>query len=250
MQRQKTKLEKLFSFNRYKKRFGASSVAPDISNSDYETLKNNIIEGEKIEQYESEAFGDLTKHMTHLRTSFQGQPEILFYHAKLIVMIRREYKVDQHFKAFCKLWQEQSDFLLKNLNLRWIISACDTFIDHSEDDTLKALCFAVVWQVNTLNMYESERHYWNTNQLDYTDYKGNKIPQGSLHLLLFDGLEGILPERGDTLRNMRWRMNNMAKLNPIGGAIMLEVFNRLNHRYSVYSRFKPLHKKDRTQWWG
>lgn len=249
MRRPKTKIEKLLSFSRYKKRLGADSVAPDINNVDLRQLRTSIIEGEIVSNYESEFISNLPEHISHLRSSFQGQSELLFYHAKLIVMIRREYKTLEHFQAFEKLWNQESEFLLKNLNLRWIVSACDTFIDHSKDEALRALCLSVVMIVNTVNMYESERHYWQTDKLSNADYKEQKLPEGSHHLLLFDGLEGIRPERGDTLRNMSWRMKSLSKKNKLGGDIMLEVFRRLNYQYSVYSRFKPLHTKKRTQWW-
>lgn len=249
MQRNKTKLEKLLSFNRYRKRKGASEHAPETEFVDFEKMKSKLIDGEEIEKYESEAFSDLDKHMDHLKLSFQGKPELLFYHAKLIVMIRREYKVKKHYKAFEELWNKEHEFLLSNLNLRWIISACDTFIDYSDDDALSGICLAIVMLVNTVNMYESERHFWDMDKLTNANYKENKIPENALHLLLFDGLEGILPERGDTLRNMRWRMDSMGKKSKLGGSILSEVFYRLNNNYSVYSRFKPLHQKQRTQWW-
>lgn len=44
------------------------------------------------------------------------------------------------------------DFLCQHLNLRWLISACDTFIDHDSDPTLRALMLQGVLLVNTVKL--------------------------------------------------------------------------------------------------
>ncbi|MGP1682228.1 MAG: hypothetical protein ACTS8S_07880, partial [Giesbergeria sp.] len=101
--RRKTRIEKWFSFNRYRRRFGARVLASDLLGDDVESLKRNLVVGEGAE-YAYGSVPDLQAHLQRLRGEFIGRPELLYHHAALIVLIRREAEVARNFARFKQLW--------------------------------------------------------------------------------------------------------------------------------------------------
>lgn len=247
MKAPRSKLASFFSLNQHRKRFGAADVANQLEHLNWNELRDDIIDGDKLE-YTYGSDKDLQTHLTNLKREFVGHSELEYYHATLIVLIRRGFQVEKEFKSFEQLWYEQKEFLIKKLNTRWLISACDTFIDHSNDDYLKSLLMNAVILVNTIKMQESERYLTATE---------NAISNASRHsslqnerLALFDGVAGFAVGTDDTLRNMRWRLDKLAQAHPLG-ILLIEIFERVQkpNADTVYSRFRNLHTRDKTAWW-
>jgi hypothetical protein len=154
--RRKTKIEKWFSFNRYRRRFGAHALAAGLLGEDTEALKSTLVAGDAAE-YAYGSLPDLQAHLQRLRQEFIGQPELLYHHAALIVLIRREAAPEQNFARFKQLWLSEQAFLSEHLDLRWLVAACDTFIDHDPDAGLRATLMNAVLLVNTIKLQETER---------------------------------------------------------------------------------------------
>lgn len=246
MRQPKSKIQNLLSFNQHRKRFGASKIIDKINNSDWQTMKASIIAGDAA-IYTHGADKNLQQHTENLKKEFIGQSELNYHHALLILLIRRGVEVNKNFEQFQQLWRQEYDFLVKNLNTRWLISACDTLIDHSDDHHLTALLMNAVVLVNTVKLQESERF------LTAAEHSIDSSRHHSLQnerLPLFDGVAGFAVGTDDTLRNMRWRLDKLCGSHPLGG-IVLEVFDRLQQPDSdtVYSRFRLLHTRDKTTWW-
>lgn len=247
MKKPKSKIQKFFSFNQHRKRFGSSKVTSDIYNGEWEVMKETIITGDMVE-YTHGSDKNLQQHTENLKKEFIGQPELNYHHALLILLMRRDINVDENFLQFHQLWLQEHDFLLKSLNTRWLISACDTFIDHSDDDYLKSLLMNAVILVNTIKIQESERFLTRgtENLVDRARYQSLQNER----LALFDGVAGFAVGTDDTLRNMRWRLDKLAQSHPLGD-LLIEIFERVQHPDSdtVYSRFRALHHRDKTAWW-
>ena len=92
--RKKTKLEKFFSFNQHRRRFGAPS--PVNETQGITSLKSTIIPGQK-KVYTHGSSKNLKEHLKSLRDEFIGDPELCYVVAKKIVLIRRESKVSENF---------------------------------------------------------------------------------------------------------------------------------------------------------
>ena len=247
MRKPKSKIQNLFSFNQHRKRFGAEKVISTIQMQDWQAMKEHIIAGDTA-IYTHGADKNLLQHSANLKKEFIGQPELNYQHALLILLIRREIDVQQHFYQFQQLWQQERDFLLNSLNTRWLIAACDTFIDHSEDEHLKALLMTAVMLINTIKLQESERFL-----IKAAECRVDTDRQHSLQcerLALFDGVAGFAVGTDDTLRNMRWRLDKLCHSHPLG-TIVLAVFERVQQPESdtVYSRFRKLHTREKTAWW-
>ena len=244
--RKKTKLEKWFSFNQHKRRFGANKVYQAFSNDDIESLKSTIIPGDTaICTYGSAK--DLNEHIENLKHEFIGQPELNYFHASLIVLIRREVDIDKNYQKFKELWLTERDFLLQHLNTRWLISACDTFIDHDEDKTLQAILMNAVGIINTVKLQETE-HLLCGSTYEIDEQIKQKIHDGWVGL--FDGTSAFNIGSDDTLRNMRWRLDKVCAYHELG-QIVIEIFERLQNTQNnnVYSRFRQRHTRERTRWW-
>lgn len=246
MQKKPTFLRNFLSFNQWRKRFNASKVYSTGENQiDFNHMKINLMpRGDAIQTRGHSK--DLPSHIVNLGVEFSGKAELVFHHAKLIVLIRRGYKVEEIFSEFENLWLQEGDWLLKNLNIRWLVSACDTFADHSPDPTERSLAFSTSLLVNTLKLYETENYLTNSQRQVY-DTKNIETTQRQL-VPIFEGLSCFTIGTDDTLRNMVWRMKEICR-DYVCGDILLEVFNRLQFEETAYSRIRKLHMRDKTSWW-
>jgi hypothetical protein len=244
--RKKSKFEQWFSFSRHQRRFGADKVYAQLADVDIEQLKSEIIIGDQIE-YTHGSAKDLNEHIEQLKHEFVGQPALNHYHASLIVLIRREVDVEENFEKFKALWESERDFLLASLNIRWLISACDTFLDLHDDVTLKATLMNAVVLINTLKLQETERFL--CDQSLTVNQEHQQLLQQQRYAL-FDGTSAFAVGTDDTLRNMRWRLEQICEAHELG-QIVIEVFNRLqlDQNNNVYSRFKQRHTREKTRWW-
>ena len=243
--RDKTRFEKWFSLSRHKRRSGAIEVSDQIA-TDFSQQRQITIDGSEV-QYTHGGSNNLEEHFIALRDEFVGQSELSLTHAKIIVLIRRDFETKNYFTIFEQLWKEEKDYLLKNLNTRWLISAADTFADFSDDDSVKSLSLACSCLLNTVKMQESERFITNAQSYETDKEKLNRLDNEE-RASLFDGTSVFKFGTDDTLRNMRWRIDKAAKLN-IGGEILLEIFLRLQEFDTIYKRSKERHTRNKTGWW-
>ena len=244
--RKKSRFEQWFSFSRHQRRFGADQVYAALGNVNIQQLKTNIISGDQVE-YTYGSDKDLNTHIQNLRQEFVGQPELNHYHASLIVLIRRDIDVQQNFNTFKALWLAERDFLLEHLNIRWLISACDTFIDYDEDMTLQAILMNAIVLMNTIKAQETEAILCD---LQYHENESTKHILQNERVALFDGTSALAVGTDDTLRNMRWRLDKVCGHHELG-QIVIEIFDRLqmDENPNIYSRFENRHTRERTRWW-
>ena len=243
--RDKSRFEKWFSFSRHKRRHGARNISSQIS-LDFKKQKSRFIaDNETI--YTHGSANKLEDHITALKNEFASQSELCYTHAIIIVLIRRDYEAKNHYQIFEQLWCEEKDFLLKNLNTRWLIAATDTFADHSNNDSLRSLSVACACILNTVKIQETERFITNAQNCKDDKEKIAKLDNEE-RVALFDGTSAFKVGTDDTLRNMRWRIDKMAEIN-IAGEILLEIFLRLQKHNTVFKRLKDRHKRSKTGWW-
>jgi hypothetical protein len=236
-------IKRLLSMNQHQKRWGArqhSAVHQNLA-----VLKTTIIEAGEPAQTRGST-KSLDAHLQNLRREFSGQSALLFYHAELIVLIRREHKVAETYQRFRQLWLEESEFLRENLNIRWLVSATDTFAGHDADMTVRAIGMMTTGLVNTVKMYESERYLRQTEEI--TLDQGRVADVQERLIPLFEGMSCFTVGTDDTLRNMVWSMEPFMEIKPTG-PILREIWARLQTNDTVFSRFKNLHNRAKTSWW-
>lgn len=246
MKKKPNGLHKFFSFSRWQRRFGAGNLSvTSIDGENLEQLKTTIIDhGDAVLSRGSAK--DVQQHYATLRLEFSGQPELCFHHAMLIVMIRREVDVPKTFARFEALWQKHGEWLLNNLNIRWLVSACDTFADHSEDSNQRALALATTLLANTVKAYETENIMTHHLAPLYDPQIVAKVQEEAIPL--FEGMSCYTIGTDDTLRNMVWRMKDIAPHNTTG-RILLEVFKRLHTLPTAFGRMRLAHTRTKTEFW-
>jgi len=234
------------------KKLGAGEVVSSYSNKSYTDMKRKILSEEEVEWVENSdkpRLKDLSAHLNKVKTEFIDKPEICFYHATLIVLLRRGYKSKETYKEFEKLWETESDFLLSNLSLRWIVSACDTFVDHSPNPLRSAIFLNVSTLINTLKIYETEKFLRGFEAIDDINEK-NVEALYLKHLALYQGLTYFRIGTDDTLRNMRTRYEAFKDLDQLATSILLFVFEQIQNSQTAFSLMKSLHKDEKSKWWN
>lgn len=234
MKKRPGSLHKFFSWSRWQRRKGAASLQSQRLMLDVEAMKTNIIDlGEPVLSRGSSK--SIEEHHETLRREFSGQYELSFHHAFLIVLIRREYELKDSYKQFERLWTDQTAWLLENLNIRWLVSACDTFADHSSDPKERALALAATILANTVKVYETENVMTRHAQLKYDEELVKLVQQQAIPLV--EGMSCFTVGTDDTLRNMVWRMQAEAK-NSVSGQILQEIIYRFTRLPTAYGRLR------------
>ena len=189
---------------------------------------------------------DLNEHLDRLEAEFGGRDSLSFLHAALIVLIRREIALDASLRAFRQLWETATGQLCQNLDLRWLISACDTIADHPtrDADAVRALLASTL--ANTVKLYETERRATGETGLtqELVDAAAKDRPG-----LLFDGMTRFGIQGGDMIRNLLLRLDraNAVRRDPVQ-RLTVEVINRVLTGPTVFQRFAGFHKSDGTRW--
>ncbi len=241
--RRKSRIERLFSLNQHFRRRGAKK---HLSGSiDLNFMKTSVIDLGRPELTRGSS-KKLDEHLDNLRREFSGQPELLWHHAKLIVLVRREYRTKQTYNQFRSLWDLEGAFLAQSLNLRWLIAAADTFADHEQDSSERAVAMMASLLGNAIKMQESERYICGLGHLvpdaeRITQLQDKLIP-------LFSGTSCFTVGTDDTLRNLRWRLQPFFEVETTG-PILQRVWNLSQIEDTVFARMRKLHRRKRTSWW-
>ncbi len=243
MKRKKSRFESFFSLSHHRKRWGASGFATQDTN--YSALKSRVIDaGPTAQTRGSEK--SLEAHLDNLKREFSGQPEIIWHHAKLIVLIRRGYQPDQTYAQFRALWDAEGPFLCDTLNIRWLVSATDTFAEHDTDPQVRAVAMMASMLTNLVKMQESERHITNSETAQPDSARIEHLQTDLVPL--FEGLSCFTVGTDDTLRNMYWRMEPFLNVAP-AGPVLRTIWDRMQANDTVFARMRALHQRDRTGWW-
>jgi hypothetical protein len=177
---------------------------------------------------QSDSDDRLSAKFHELRHSFQGSSELCYFHAELIVKIRRGIDVSSNWATFSTLWQCEGKYLCSKLNSRWLLSALDTFADHGTP-LERPTALMIVTFFNAIRLAESER----IGEVDIP-IAGKDLPPARLPL--WDGIETYNFAKGDMLRNMIQRMRRVAAEQQSLSMIMETMFSRALTSNNVLSR--------------
>jgi hypothetical protein len=179
--------------------------------------------------------------MYNWRRHFVGRSALEFKHCALTINIRRKHELQKNLDAFFLAWAEEGQFLTKALNVKWLVSACDTFSDHSGDDAERATALAASTMVKTIKLYETEELFRFKRQ------EPAECPDYTL-THLFDGLNTFYIGYGDVVSNLKARIKDLARRGTPTAMILDELFERACKFDTVFSRFKAEHVHEPTRW--
>jgi hypothetical protein len=138
--RKKTSFENFFSLKRHHRRL--SRIAVNAPKAEFSVLKEQIIDAGKPDKTRG-SHDDLDTHFEALRSEFSGQSALLLEHARLNVLLRRQISPKENYARLAELHRLEAHYLLKNLNVRWMVSACDSIADWDPDPAARATALSV-----------------------------------------------------------------------------------------------------------
>lgn len=178
------------------------------------------------------------EHLRALEGEFCGKPVLHYYHAAVSVLIRRDIQRDLALQQFDAMWRAQPSCLL-NVSLRWLISACDTLMDHGSTTADRTAGAAGSLAGNIVKLYETERKFTEASSLKMNPRRPEP---------LFDGLTTFAVGSGDMIFNQRERLKAVCESGAYAHQILAEIVRRLDQNDTVFSRLAALHVKDATRW--
>jgi hypothetical protein len=181
---------------------------------------------------------DFADHLQMLAQEFSGQPVLHFYHAALNAHIRREIQLEDSLKRFWDMWHSEKEYLLKNLNSRWLKSSSDTILCHAACDIERAAATAGSLLINTIKLYETERLAIGVEERPYA--KVGTQP-------LFDGITAFVIGSGDMFVDLVDRSCRPYPADKISPRIMQELIKRAFSNPTVFNRLLKVHRVDLTR---
>lgn len=201
-----------------------------VCGPDLQAMCDRIVPGQPAPHRPRAA--DLAVHLATLREEFGGSPELLFYHAALITLIRRGQD-DAAIAKFRALWAEMPDFLCARLNARWLVSACDTFADISRGSSEGTTALLGSVLINTVKLYETEREALGISD-ESANYRSMAGPPP-----LHDGLTAYGVGGGEMVGNLLDRIRVAALSGGAPGRIVGELLTRTMQAHTAYARLAP-----------
>jgi len=193
-----------------------------VSRSEEIFDRNKRLPGTSIEP-------DLANELVKWRRTFVGQPKLNYAHAASIIFIRRHLCLEAVLPFFLQIWQEAGQFLCQNLNTKWLISACDTYLDHGDSELDRSYALAGALLMKTIKLYESELISRNAFQTELSEIKKQE---------LFDGYYTFSIFRGDLINNIEQRVASVTATGRPSQLILAELFARAQTRNTAYKRLK------------
>ncbi|QYK39959.1 MAG: polysaccharide pyruvyl transferase family protein [Paracoccaceae bacterium] len=178
--------------------------------------------------------------IAQLARAFDGRPLVWLYHAALIVCLRRGIDSGTAAARFQALWNHHGDRMIRDLDSRWLVSACDTLADHHPDPMTRSAALAVSSVMTTLRLGETER----LARGAFHQPLGR--PRGDLNL--HDGLRWFEIGAGDTMANLSARLRRIEADGTLPGRILAELLRRAQAADTVFRRFADAHDLPATAW--
>lgn len=178
---------------------------------------------------------DLTEHFLHLEPEFHGRPRLAHLLACVIVVLRRDPADMAALRLFGRIVSEFGQDLPSHLNLRWLTSVCDTFMDVSEDRTDQATALAGSLLANTIKIAETERRLFHPPQPDVPLYR---FSRGGA---LFDGVITFWVGKGDMTTNLLSRAAATLDQGGRAAPFTAEIIARTLEERTVWQRMMKLH---------
>lgn len=180
---------------------------------------------ELVPGHESEIAHNLNRHedisvnIKNLRKEFIGKPQVCYKVASHIVHLRRKPDLHRHQYEFNRLIEEYMDVLLEHLDVRWLLSICDTYVDIG-DPHRSAVAMNIVQCVNGTNLHLTIIANVENGNLDPAKLRQERKAKTWGGMITAD-----IPN-GDMIYNMMTRLNSVVKQDKLLNKIWCEIKRR------------------------
>ncbi|MEC8196061.1 MAG: hypothetical protein VX228_07050 [Pseudomonadota bacterium] len=137
--------------------FGPEDLPPlDVNLS---VLRNAIVPKRAAQKGPADPNTRWARKRRQIAEEFVGLSELAFLNAQLISNLRKREQPPQTAALFCRIWAEESEHLISELNLRWLVSAVQTFADHGETPAQREVGQGLRMLFGMMKLYEFERTF-------------------------------------------------------------------------------------------
>jgi hypothetical protein len=166
---------------------------------------------------------DINQNIKNVRREFVGKPEVCHKMAELIIYCRRNHQLDRNIPAFYDLWNKYQDVLLKEFDVRWLLSVCDTVVDVG-DAHQSAIAMNIVQCIQHCNIQQAIMLAGNVTTFKHSLAQKKKT---------WDGMQTMDWTSGDMIFNMQTRLNRVISQDEMMHKIWTEIKNRLGSEQTL-----------------
>ena len=178
-----------------------------------------------------------------LEDEFVGRSQLLLMHALTIAVLRRADPPPQAIDLFIRMWTEKADFLLAELNTRWITSALTTFADYGQTEIQRRLGSSMTILLGLLKFCEAER-----SLTGLPLHRPVRRTKGDKRQRLGLGMEPYSLLNGDVDRNVLLRIWADANHDDVVGAPVKFMLNKINaDKRNVFRRMMLLRARKQAE---
>lgn len=137
--------------------FGPEDLPPlDV---DLAALKAEIVPESATQKQPDDPKTSWARKRRQIAEEFVGQSALAFLNAQLISNLRKRAQPPQTAALFRRIWAEEHAHLIGALNLRWQVSAVQTFADHGDTPAQREVGQALKMLFGMMKLYEFERSF-------------------------------------------------------------------------------------------
>jgi hypothetical protein len=163
-------------------------------------------------------------------------PTLLDEIKPLIVNLRRKIDTETSWAQFRAIVETQTERLCRELNTRWLISVCDTYIDLGTDVERRNAMF--VTMLANLEKVGQTFLMWRVNYDRPFEVPGEHTPR---KLRLWDGMTSMHLDIGDVTNNLFRRLHVLLESTPHLQAIFNAVVARLATHETILGSLNKRH---------
>ncbi|MBO9401867.1 hypothetical protein [Shimia sp. R9_3] len=156
---------------------GMQALLEEISQGGLEQLKDQT--APPTENLDIENLASAAEKFQNIQAEFSGRSQLLALHALVIAASRRRNTPQIAQDLFQNCWQDHPRFLLEELDMRWKLSALQTFRDLGTTEAQRRCAGELIIFFNMMKLYETERLYSGASAetaFDPKIRKGKKLP--------------------------------------------------------------------------
>ncbi len=137
--------------------FGPEDLPPVHTN--LLVLKNAVVSERAAQKGPADPNTSWARKRRQIAEEFIGASELAFLNAQLISNLRKRAYPPQTAALFCRLWAEESEHLISELSLRWLVSSVQTFAEHGETPAQREVGQGLRMLFGMMKLYEFERSF-------------------------------------------------------------------------------------------
>jgi len=168
----------------------------------------NIIEGNPKQRVTNlNRLHNIDDNIRSVRQEFIGKPEICHSIVTNIIHLRRNTQDSHHRALFWERLSKYESILLKELDIRWLLSICDTIVDIG-NHVQSAVAMNIVQCINRCNLDSTLLINAVDGRLD-----SNKLSQ-EIKMQTWGGMISADVPTGDMIYNMQTRLDRVVSVDP------------------------------------